>query len=225
MNRSILTLAALLIPAALFADVQIHVNAGYTNNQTYTDNDEPWFEETNHNGNSEMSFEYQWSSDDGRRALQYRQVSFFPVTGAWAFGPWMFRREYCHNSCQLHHPHNFYHRSSDSPQWRREYSHSDKHNRPQYRYEYRHENKVCRAPVKVYRHEYTPPVRRDCNEQPNRRYEHKIEKNYVTERRQNDEYRIDENKYNRDNRKNEQKNNHNNRNSTVVRVTERERIR
>lgn len=242
MKRTILTAAVLLIPAALFAEVHININAGVAVAQNYSD-DEPWFEGNQYSNNTEMSFEYNWNLDNGRRVLQYRQVSFFPVNGTWGFGPWMVRRGFCHSTCQLHHAHNFYHRCGDAPQWRREFSHRDQYNRPQYRYECRDERYTRRAPVQVTRHEYsppvrqerheyTPPVRREYNAQPERRYERTAEtvrisdeRNQILEERNRIEKSRNNNNDNRDNNNYEQKKDHRNDNQPLVRVTERERSR
>jgi hypothetical protein len=239
MKRTILTAAVLLLPAALFAEVHININAGVAVSQNIPD-DEAWFEGDRYSNNSEMSFEYNWNLDKGRRVLQYRQVSFFPVNGTWAFGPWLVRGGVCHSSCHLHHAHNFYHHSGVAPQWRREYSHRDQYNRPQYRYECRDEHYTRRAPVVVtrheynppVRHEYTPPVRHEYNSQPEKHYERTAETPRITEERRqileernHIEQSRNSNNQNRDNDNYEYKNDHRNENQPLVQVTERERVR
>jgi hypothetical protein len=239
MKRTILTAAVLLIPAALFAEVHININAGVAVAQS-TPDDESWFEGDQYNDNTEMSFEYNWTSDNGQRVLQYRQVSFFPIDGTWAFGPWMIRGGFCHSSCHMHHVHNYYHHSGNAPQWRREYSHCDRYNHPQYRYICREDHYAHRVPVQVTRHEYyppvrhesheySPPVRRECNVQPERRYEHNAETPRIAEERHQvlEERKRIEQSRNNDNRDNNYEHKRDNRhdNNTIVRVTERERIR
>jgi hypothetical protein len=236
MKRTILTAAVLLIPAALFAEVHISIKAGVAVAQS-TPDDESWFEGDQFSDNAEMSFEYNWNLDNGRRVLQYRQVSFFPIDGTWAFGPWMIRSGFCHSSCHLHHVHNYYHHCGNAPQWRREYSHHDRYNHPQYRYvcSYTHRAPVqvtrheYHPPVRYERHEYTPPVHHEYNAQPERRYEHNAETPRIAEERHQilEERKRIEQSRNNGNRENnyEPKRDRRNDNQTIVRVTERERIR
>ncbi len=230
MKRSIIAATALLIPAALFAEVQINFNVSTTgplNSANCNDIDE-WFEDAGNNGSANLSFEYQWSSINGRRTLQYRQVSFFPVTGAWAFGAWMAKDNYCHPSCDMHHEHHFYHRAAYAPQWRREYSRED--HRPHYYYDKRY-----KEPVREY-HEYNPPIR---HQRPGRSFERVVEKHYYKQDNRNSNYQTNNDKQTRshqelNNHWQQQDQQHQNNYQTqrdhsddrqpIVRITERERI-
>ncbi len=175
MKKVIIAFAAIILPATLFADVQINFNAtGYTSvHNGNNPEEEQWFEGDEYNGNSRMSLEYQWSSSNGNNALQFRQVNFFPLTGAWVFGPWVIKDHYCHNSCNIHHVHKYYHHRSPAPQWRREYS------RVEHRhiYHYGHQpvyrdHHIHQAPVKVYHHErYTHSPKQDCSRPNHQRFE------------------------------------------------------
>lgn len=156
MKRSIIAAAALLIPAALFADVQITFNAGFSNNVPYetdfNNQDDSWFEEAESHGPARMSLEYQWTHHHGRYLLLCRKVSYFPISSTWKFGPWTIQDGYCHEGCQIHHEHHFYHRPESATQFRREFIREGHHFRPQYHFEPRHEQVEHRPNVDV-RHE------------------------------------------------------------------------
>lgn len=156
MKKIYLISAAMLFPAALFADVNVQLSIGthddceYADEVEYTDDGEPWFEECEANGSAKLSFEYQWSLHGSNHVLRYRQVTFHTIDNAWAFGPWMVKVNYCHPSCRLHHSHVYYHHASHH-NWHRAYD----HHRKIYVYEYRHPNQRF-GHAKVYRHEYRP---------------------------------------------------------------------
>ena len=156
MKRNHLLTAVLLIPAALYAGVDIHVSVGTSCNHVseydrYVDDGEPWFEEYHCNGPSRVSFEYQWAYHGPRKVLRYRQVSFNLIEGVWVFGPWNIKANYCHPSCKVRHKHVYYRRVSH-PNWCRVY---DTRSRTYY-YEYRSPQRNHSRQAKVYRYEYRP---------------------------------------------------------------------
>jgi len=242
MNRLTLTAIALLVPAALFAEVNVRVNATI-NTPDIVVADEPWFEESECTGNSQVSIEYQWIVDRGVRVLNFRQVTFVPATGAWIFAPWMI-----HHGKMIHHPHNDH--------FVREFSHYDGHRNPQYRYVYRENRRFHQSPVVISRYEYAPQqynqyphnnhqeynryqnnVPQEHNRyqnntyQEHNRYQNNVpqehnryqnttpRKEVIVEKRVVKEERTPLEYYSND-RRNDPSNN-----PTIVRVTERERIR
>lgn len=230
MKKSIIAATALLIPAALFAEVQINFNVNaYTTSQLTSDNDnDEWFEDAGSDGSAKLNLEYQWSTNNGKRILQYRKVSFSPITGAWAFGIWMTKDEYCHTSCNIHHKHHFYHRTTCAPQWRHEYSRQD--NRHHYYYDKRY-----KEPVREY-HEYYPHIR---NEHSGRGIERVVEKHYYKQDKSDCNYKVNINEkrrnpyqqYNHLKKQDHQyqdnfqtQRDHRGDRQPMIRVTERERI-
>lgn len=158
MNKVHLISTAMLIPAVIFAEVNFHLSVGtthgdceYTAEADYTDDGDPWFEESDDCGDSHVSFEYQWSMYGSGHVLRYRQVTFHIENNLWVFGPWLIKTNYCHQSCRLHHHHVFYHHVSNTD-WHRVYD-NRKH---VYFYEYRNPRYVHFGHNKVYRHEYRP---------------------------------------------------------------------
>ena len=143
MNKIHLISAALILPAALFADVSINVNVGSVHNDCehleeysdadYSDDGDPWFEGCESRGFSRVSLEYQWTLFGPRHVLRYRQVTFHTLSSAWVFGPWIIKTNYCHSSCNLHHNHVYFHHNSH-PDWGRVYNQRTH----VYYYEYRH---------------------------------------------------------------------------------------
>jgi hypothetical protein len=212
MNRTILTIAiALLIPAALLADVKVQVRASVsTPDVVYVD--DPWFEERDCDDvNARMSLEYQWTIDRGVRVLHYREVRFTPFNGAWVFGPWMVHHG--RYIAQKRHPHKH---------WERSFSHYDNNHTPQYTYFYSDDRYHGRSPVVTHRYEYynydnnthrpheRSYTRYENNPAPAHHNNTVVERHTYTERT-TPVYKRSEVQ--------------NNNNTPVIRVTERERVR
>lgn len=172
MNKLFLISSVLFVPALLFADVSINLsfttradNYDCDVDVDYVDEGEPWFEEEECSGPERISFEYQWSMHGSGHVLRYRRVSFHTVSGAWVFGPWLVKVNYCHPACNVHHKHIYYHKNVSHPHWYRVY---DNHKQVYY-YEYRKPDHGHRNEYKVYRHEYKPRhvTKAHDNRQPN----------------------------------------------------------
>lgn len=159
MRRIYLISVALLLPAALFADVSVSVRVGSGHSgchhaeEVYKDYGDPWFEECESSWPNRVSFEYQWTLHGPGHVLRYREVRFHLLSGAWFFGPWMVKENYCHPSCTFHHHHVFYKHHSH-PDWCRVYDHSA----GIFYYEYRNRHHPG-IPAKVHRHEYRPAIK------------------------------------------------------------------
>lgn len=211
MNRFLIIATGILLPVSAIADVQISVNAQYSNNQEYVDDGDGWFEGDEDRGDKQASFEYQWSISGGNHVLRYRQVFFHVSNSSWSFGPWMVRSGYCHRDCHLHHTHHYY-RPHPSPYWSRQH---DKNNHGRYHYYYKPRPvgpRFHRPPQKVYHHEYYRDRphdggHHDINRQRDEQNRHRDELN-----RQRDEHnrRLDEQNRQRDehNRQRDEQNRH-----------------
>lgn len=158
MKKVHLVSAAMLIPAVVFADVNIHLSIGSTHSACeyeveadYVSDGDPWFEECEVSGPSRVSFEYQWSIHGVGHVLRYRKVTFHTVSNAWSFGPWLVKVNYCHPTCRLHHNHVFYRRATH-PNWHRAFDSRKK----VYVYEYRNPHNSHHKQNTIYRHEYKP---------------------------------------------------------------------
>jgi hypothetical protein len=163
----------LLLPAALFADVEINVRLSNDNIQyetphqscnhydanEYVSVEEPWFEEHECNGPIRVSFEYQWTIRGGVRVLVSRKVNFHTINNNWVFGPWILKSNFCHASCHANHKHVYYHKPVYSQNWKRCNSRNND-GRVSYYYEYRQPVKSRTAQPKVYRYEYRPATPR-----------------------------------------------------------------
>jgi hypothetical protein len=215
MNRTILTIAiALLIPAALLADVKVKVSASIsTPDIVFVD--DPWFEEREcGDENARMSLEYQWTINHGVRVLHYREVRFTPFNSGWVFGPWMVHHG--RYIAQKRHHHNH---------WERTFSHYDNNHNPQYTYFYRDDRYRGRSPVVTHRYEYYNydnnthrPHEKSYNRYEKKSYQHEpahrnntvVERHTYTERT-TPVYKRSEVR--------------NNNNAPIIKVTERERVR
>jgi hypothetical protein len=158
MNKLCFLSAALLFPAALFADVNVSVRIGdghdHCEQIEYRDDGDPWFESCESSWPHRVSIEYQWSFHGPRHVLRYRQVSFHLLTGAWVFGPWMIKTDYCHPSCAVHHHHIYFPRRPD-PDWCRVYDHKAH----VHYYEFRKRDHHNYHHVKIHRYEYRPAIK------------------------------------------------------------------
>lgn len=185
MKKVYLISTAVLIPVVAFAEVNFHLSVGNTHDDCeyvaeadYTDDGEPWFEESENCGEANASFEYQWSIHGGGHVLRYRQVTFQVESNLWVFGPWLIKTNYCHQSCGLNHHHVYYHHVSH-PNWHRVYD-NRKHI---YIYEYSNPRYIHNGHHKIYRHEYKPVYMRrpgsyehHYNKPPKHDYQRQVDK-------------------------------------------------
>ncbi len=165
MKRYMMLAAGLVLPFSLYpADVHVSVSVNSSDGIEYDDAEcveegDPWFEESADEGPVRVSFEYQWVLAGSRHVLRYRRVTFNTIGVSWWFGPWSVMAGYCHPSCQLPHPHHFYHCHAPSVHWVRRY-HSPAHRHyPSggFYYEYHAPVGYSFGRPRVYRHEYRKP--------------------------------------------------------------------
>jgi len=216
MNRTFLTIAvALLIPAALMADVKVKVTATVsTPDIVFVD--EPWFEERECSDvNTRLSLEYQWTINHGVRVLHYREVRFSPFNGAWVFGPWM-----------IHHGRYIAHKKYQHNHWERTFSHYDKYHKPHYTYFYRDDRYRGRSPVVTHRYEYYN-YDNNTHKPQKKSYSRSTSKPYYQEPvRHNNSVKVERHTYTEKKAPVYNRTNSQNRNDTpIIRVTERERVR
>lgn len=232
MKTALLFAASLLLPASLFADVAINVrfstgdftiaSSAHTMND-YDDNayisvDEPWFEDIECSGNARVSYEYQWTNWHGNYVLVYRRVNFRPYNANWTFGPWLVRSGISYATHQRRRP-------VSSSSWIR--CRSRNHGAVSYYYEYR-EPRYQHAAPRVYRHNYKQPHRAAPKHvSKKRRYNHSsspapVKRSSTTLRRSRERAPVIAKKQQKSRKSTSMRGRNNN---TVVRVTERKRIR
>lgn len=179
MKTALLLAASLLLPASLFADVAINVRfstgdftlassaqtMNYYDDNEYISIDEPWFEDIESIDNARVSYEYQWTNRHGSYVLVYRRVNFLPYNNSWAFGPWSIRSGVSYATYQHRRP-------VSNSSWNR--CRSNNGGAVSYYYEYREPQYRNTAP-RVYQYNYEQPRRvyHYNNEQPRRRTEQK----------------------------------------------------
>lgn len=217
MNRTILTVAiALLIPAALLADVKVQVSASVSTPEVVFV-DEPWFEERECNDrDARLSVEYQWTINHGVRVLHYREVRFSPFNGAWVFGPWM-----------VHHGRYVAQKRHNHNHWERSFSHYDHNRIPQYTYYYHDDRYRGRSPVVTHRYEYynyNNNTHRP-HERSYSRYENKQYHNQSEPVRRNNPAVVERHTYTERTTPVYNRTDERNNNAPIIRVTERERVR